>query len=287
MKNLIQDRLGTYSLKSIEQEKDAIKEIMQEIILYGLSVGNFFETALFQGGTALRILHGLPRFSEDLDFILQKPDPNFNWSIYVKCIQNICEEYGIIPNITDKSKVDSTVKKLFLKDNSFGNILDLSFKHIAAEKITIKIEVDVNPPAGSIAQIKYLDFPLNYAILAQDLSSNFAGKSHALLCRKYVKGRDWYDFLWYVSKRVVPNFNLLRNAIYQVGPWEKKHVDLTPNWYITQLKEKVSKIDWNKAKLDVERFLNMEDRKQLSIWGKDFFIDRVEKLEQTIQANVG
>jgi predicted nucleotidyltransferase component of viral defense system len=277
---LIQDRLNSYSPKTLEEEQDAIKEIIQEVILYGLSIANFFNIALFQGGTALRILHGLPRFSEDLDFVLKEPDANFNWKIYIEAIKNICEEFGIIPSIIDKSSVDSNVKKLFLKDNSFGNILNLSFKHPKSQKVMIKLELDILPPAGSISETKYLDFPLNYAVQAQDLSSNFAGKSHALLCRKYLKGRDWYDFLWYVSKNIIPNLNLFQNAIYQVGPWENQQILVTPMWYITELKEKIKQIDWEKAKLDVARFLNQRDRQQLSLWNADFFIDRTEKLER-------
>lgn len=275
---LIQERLKNYSPQSAEEELDAIKEIVQEIVLYGLSTSHFFKKALFQGGTALRILYGLPRFSEDLDFILKEPELNFNWTPYIENIKIICEEYGLIPNIIDKSNVSSNVKKMFIKDNSFGKILDLSFNRHSEQKITIKFEVDVFPPAGSISEIKYLDFPLNYAVEAQDLSSNFAGKSHALLCRKYLKGRDWFDFVWYISKRVKPNLIFLKNALYQTGPWEGQNVEVTPDWYLTTFTEKINHINWLQAKSDVEMFLNQKEREQLSLWGKEFFLDRLEKL---------
>jgi predicted nucleotidyltransferase component of viral defense system len=278
--NLIQDRLSSYSPQSIEEERNAIKEIIQEIILYGLSLSNFFDKALFQGGTALRIMHRLPRFSEDLDFILKTPNPQFDWSQYKEGIKNISEEFGIIPEIVDKNNVNSNVKKMFLKENSIGEMLNLSFKHQPNQKVTIKLEIDIQPPLGSISEIKYIDFPLNYAVEAQDLSSSFAGKSHALFCRKYVKGRDWYDFVWYVTKNVTPNLTLFENAIYQMGPWENKKINVTPTWYIEQLKNKIQEIDWAQAKSDVERFLNIRERQQmLPLWGKEFFMDRAEKLE--------
>ena len=107
-----------------------------------------------------------------------------------------------------------------LKDNSIGKIIDLTFKHYANKKLIIKLEIDTNPPLGSDLEIKFLDFPLDYSIVAQNLSSNFAGKIHALLCRNYTKGRDWYDFSWYISRKVTLNFKLLTNALRQQGPWQ-------------------------------------------------------------------
>jgi predicted nucleotidyltransferase component of viral defense system len=283
--SIIQDKLKDYNTSSIEQETNAIKEIVQEIILYGLSTTGFFDQALFQGGTALRILYGLQRFSEDMDFILKKKDSDFAWHKYIESIMAICEEYGIIANVTDKSKANSSIQRLFIKDDSIGKLIDLSFKHQHGLSLTIKLEIDVNPPLGSSVETKYLDFPLVYAIQAQDLSSNFACKSHALLCRPYVKGRDWYDFIWYVSKKIIPNLSLFQNAIDQAGPWEKQKIKVTSDWYISQLKNKINEMDWVKAKADVERFLNDRDRQQLSLWSKELFMDRVHKLEKYMQGD--
>ena len=114
---------------------------------------------------------------------------------------------------------------MFLKDDSIGKMIDLSFVHHPGKKLTIKFEIDTNPPQGSNIDIKFLEFPLNCSIVAQDLSSSFAGKCHALLCREYIKGRDWYDFAWYVAKRISPNFEFLEHALYQQGPWanQKKY----------------------------------------------------------------
>lgn len=100
-----------------------------------------------------------------------------------------------------------------------------------------------------------------------------------------MKGRDWYDFLWYISKKIIPNLVLFENAIEQKGPWENQHLKITPQWYISQLKDKIEKIDWNQAKKDVERFLNEQDRQQLTLWSKELFLDRLKKLESYIESS--
>lgn len=277
--NIIDARLETYALNTIEDEEHALKEILQEIALYGLANANFFKEAIFHGGSALRILYGLPRFSEDLDFLLKNPNPEFNWEPYMDAISTTCKQYGVRSEIIDKNRVNNTVKKMFLKDNSIGKIINLSFVHYPAKKLAIKFEIDTNPPLGSNLELKFLEFPLDYSIVAQDLSSSFAGKCHALLCREYVKGRDWYDFAWYVAKKVVPNFIFLSNALYQQGPWARQENIVTPEWFIETLQKKINSIDWVKAASDVSSFLNIQDKKALDLWGNDFFTDKLEKLK--------
>lgn len=282
MSEIIHEQLQKYSPSTSEEEANALKEILQEIILCGLSDSGFFEEAVFQGGTSLRIFHGLARFSEDLDFILKKPNPHFKWQPFLKSVENLCRQYGIIPDIIDKSKADNTIKKMFLKDNSIVKLLNLSFHHHAEQKLLIKLEIDTNPPINSISEIKYLDFPLAAAIAVQDLSSNFAGKCHALLCRQYIKGRDWYDFLWYIAKGISPNFGFLSSAMNQQGPWAGQALEITPDWCVTALQEKIVTMDWQKTVNDVYPFLNESDRRTLKLWGVEFFINRLEKLKNTL-----
>jgi predicted nucleotidyltransferase component of viral defense system len=280
--NIIDARLEAYSPNTIEDEEHALKEILQEIALYGLANANFFDKAIFQGGSALRILYALPRFSEDLDFILKNPDPHFKWEPYMDAIITTCKQYGVHPEIIDKSRVNNTVKKMFLKDDSIGKIIDLSFAHHPGRKLAIKFEIDTNPPLGSDLEIKFLEFPLDYSIIAQDLSSSFAGKCHALLCREYIKGRDWYDFTWYVAKKVMPNFVFLANALYQQGPWANQKIIVTPAWFVDVMQQKIKSIDWNKAASDVSSFLNIQDKQALNLWGIDFFIDKLNKLKNVL-----
>src|SRR5437667_209868 len=147
--NIIEEKLKSYAVKTADDEDHALKEIMQEIAIYSLSSAGFFDKAIFHGGTALRILYGLPRFSEDLDFLLKNPDPNFNWKPYMNGIVSSFKQFGVHPEITDKSRVDSTIKKIFLKDDSIGKMIDLTFVHHSRKKLAIKFEIDTNPPEGS------------------------------------------------------------------------------------------------------------------------------------------
>jgi len=282
MSSIIRERLQQYASQTREEEQHALKEILQEVILYGLSESGFFKEALFQGGTSLRILYHLGRFSEDLDFILKNPNPNFKWQPFFHAIEETSSQYGIIPEVTDKSKMGNAVQKMTLKDNSIVKFLDLSFRTSPHQKLTIKLEIDTMPPMGSHSEIKFLDFPVAFSIETQDLASNFAGKSHALLCREYIKGRDWYDFLWYVSKKVSLNFIFLSNAINQKGPWAEQKIEVTPDWYLIELEKKIKSIDWRQAAREVLPFLNAQDRKTLELWGIPFFLDRVQKLKETL-----
>src|ERR1700722_19779763 len=108
--NIIDERLKVYAPNTIDDEEHALKEILQEIALYGLANANFFDKAIFQGGSALRVLYGLPRFSEDLDFLLKTPNPQFRWEPYIDAIISTCKQYGVHPEVIDKSRVSNTVK---------------------------------------------------------------------------------------------------------------------------------------------------------------------------------
>lgn len=277
MKDVIQQKLSEYDCKTSEEEENAIKEITQEVALYALSRTNFFSKASFQGGTCLRIIYGLDRFSEDLDFVLNETNLNFEISPYLDDIIPTMNAYGYDIEISEKDKADSNVRKRFIKDDSIKKIIE--FKHYSdtRKKIKVKIELDVNPPQGSIIEQNFIDFPVDFGIGSQNLGSLFAGKCHALLCRKFVKGRDWYDFAWYISKKVIPNYELLGNALKQAGPWEGNDLMVNSNWLREKLKEKINIIDWIEAVDDVTRFLHPEQRESLSLWGKRFFIKKTEK----------
>jgi len=287
MLSIIEQRLNEYEITTENQQENALKEIIQEIILSALAEANFFEIGIFHGGTSLRLFYNLERFSEDLDFLLKQPDPSFKWQPYLESIRQKCIYYGIYPEVEEKGKTTDTVKKMFLKDNSIVNILNLSFKRTQPKrKIRIKLEVDTNPPAGSKIETKFLDFPLDFSIDVQDLPSNFANKSHALLCRKYEKGRDWYDFNWYISKKLIPNFTLLTRAINQTGPWANQNIEVTPAWYLEQLTVKIKTLNWKNIKMDVKRFLKEEELETLELWSVEFFLSQLEQLEQTLRFNI-
>ncbi len=280
MIEIIQSRLDSYNATNSIEEAQATKEIIQEVALYALWRADFFKVAAFQGGTSLRILHKLPRFSEDLDFMLKEPDPNFEWSGYLEQLLACFEEYGLKSEALPKGKMEQRIRKAVINDNSITSQLNLSFySGHANQKIKIKLEIDVEPPAGSGYNYTYLDFPSDYEVCHQDLGSNFALKIHALLCRGFLKGRDWYDFNWYIRQGISPNLKHLQNALIQYGPWQGQAnlmVDLT--WLKITLQEKIDGIDWKLAGDDVERFLNATEQKSLNLWSEHFFSQKLLKL---------
>jgi hypothetical protein len=279
MIDIIKNRLRQYDAANALEQENAIKEILQEVALYALWRADFFDVALFQGGTSLRILHRLPRFSEDLDFLLRAPNPDFDWSPYLKTLREITAQFGLRLNAEPKSRMDTAIRQALLKDDSIASQLDLSFAGRGRPKtIRIKLEIDINPPAGSGEAGTYLDFPSDYEVRHQDLASNFALKIHALLCRGFLKGRDWFDFSWYVSQGAFPNLGLLRNALAQVGPWAEEKINVDTIWLKDALSDAIARIDWKEASADVERFLRPAELRSVKLWNERFFLAKLEKL---------
>ncbi len=276
---MIEERLKEYSPASKRDELNALKEIVQEIALCALARADFFKIAAFQGGSCLRILHKLNRFSEDLDFIMRMPDKTFIWEPFLKELQFEFTLYDLAFEVIDRSKADQAVKLAFLKDNSFGKVLFFKHPRSSSDKqsIQIKLEIDTNPPLGSLFENNFLDFPYTFSITTQDLPSLFASKCHALLCRPYVKGRDWYDFIWYISKKIIPNYVHLSYALEQMGPWYGQKINVTSKWLIAALQDKVVTIDWQDAKRDTENFLRAYEQEGLKVWGNEFFLVTIKK----------
>lgn len=277
---IIQQQLDSFNCKNNTQEKNAIREITQEVVLAALSRSDFFAHATFLGGTCLRIVHGLNRFSEDLDFLLREPTPEFNLNDYLPNLMNELADFGYELEVTEKDKTESAVKKAFLKDSSLAKALTL--KHVSKTgklaKIKIKFEVDTNPPAGGGAELNYLDFPYAAELVTLDLPSLFAGKMHALLCRTYTKGRDWYDFIWYIRNQVAINYGFLTSAINQQGPWSGQEITVNTDWVKKELAAKINSIDWKEAIEDVRRFVPENEQPSLDIWSSALFLSLLDKL---------
>ena len=279
MIEIIQQRLASYRSANPLEEAQALKEILQEVALFALWRSGFFDVAAFQGGTSLRILHKLPRFSENLDFILKEPNQEFRWSSYLGPLEEGLRQFGLECEALDKSRMDQAIRKAVLKDNAISQQLNLSFVQGPSDRaLKIKLEIDVDPPTGSGFDYSYLDFPLDFEVCHQDLSSNFALKIHALLCRPFLKGRDWYDFVWYLKQGIRPNYPLLQAALDQAGPWKNQKVLVDRDWLQTELRKKIESIDWGLAAEDVSRFLDPMQRESLRIWSTRFFISKLEQL---------
>ncbi|MFH1038935.1 MAG: nucleotidyl transferase AbiEii/AbiGii toxin family protein [PVC group bacterium] len=280
--DILSERIRDYSPANALEQENVLAELLQHFVIASLSRARFYSQAGFHGGTCLRILYGMNRFSEDLDFLLKEPNPDFKWRPYLDRILSDCRDEGIHFEVRDRSSEETAVKKAFIKTDSIGQILTLKlpFSRHATRKVRIKLEIDTNPPAGSLFETRYIDFPLTAAITTQTLKSGFATKSHALLCREYTKGRDWYDFLWYVSRKVVPDLALLGNALDQQGHWVGQGVRVTPEWYQATMKNRIETIDWDKARTDVMRFVVAREQESLALWGPDLFLHQLNRLAE-------
>ncbi|MBR4995376.1 MAG: nucleotidyl transferase AbiEii/AbiGii toxin family protein [Alistipes sp.] len=273
MKNEIFDNmLSRYELATEQQKRNAIFEVNQQIILAGLYAGGFFESAAFYGGTCLRIFHGLQRFSEDMDFSLLAPDENFDFSKYFQPIIDAFALVGREVEITKKDKKSfGKVESAFLKDNT--DVYDVTFQ--TEKSIKIKIEVDTNPPLNFTTEQKLLLQPHSFMTRCFTLPDLFAGKMHALVYRAWknrVKGRDWYDFEWYVRNGVALDFAHLAERCKQFNG-----EDITPESFKEKLIERLSTADIKQVKEDVLPFIR--NSKELDIWSNDYFVQLAEMVK--------
>ncbi|OIP33073.1 MAG: hypothetical protein AUK27_11550 [Deltaproteobacteria bacterium CG2_30_66_27] len=273
-------RIRDYAPTNSVEQENVLQELMQHYVLSSLSRAGLFAEAMFHGGTCLRIVYGMNRFSEDLDFLLKRSDPDFRWQGYLESVRKDCEREGIPFEVQDKSQAGTAVQKAFLKTDSIGKILelDLPFERHQARKIRIKLEIDTNPPSGSTFTTSYITFPVTAPMTTQSLESGFALKLHALLCRSYVKGRDWYDFVWYVARKTGPDLDLLSQALRQQGPWAGKPIAVTGHWVRENMEATIRRIDWSAARDDVQRFLPLREQEGLRAWSADFFLHHLARM---------
>ncbi|MCW3104951.1 MAG: hypothetical protein JWO09_3391 [Bacteroidetes bacterium] len=280
---MIKEWIAEYKPKNEEETLAALREIMQEIALAGLSRTDFFEKAAFYGGTALRIFYGLDRFSEDLDFSLLAPDPGFSLEPYFSSIVSEFEALGITVSIKEKDKkVQSNVESAFLKSETVWKelVLEDIVKQAgvrSAKHIKIKIEVDRKPPQGFETEEKLLLRPFSFYVKCFTQPSLFAGKMHALLFRKWqnrVKGRDWYDLEWYIKKGIPVDVGHFLLRAKDTGDWKEDNI--VAEQVTGLLRNKINTVSFDNIKEDVVRFI--KDDKALKIWSPAYFNDLIEKL---------
>jgi hypothetical protein len=228
------------------------------------------------------MIHGMSRFSEDLDFFLKRPNPGFTWQGYVEHVVRDGKGEGLDFGHQFKAEERTAVKKAFLRTGSFGKDFApvLPYPRDPRKLIKVKLEIDVNPPQGSTFETRYLAFPVTSAITTQSLGCGFATKISALLGRKYVKGRDWYDFIWYVNKKIAPDLKLLSRSIGQQASWSGKKIKVDPSWLKMSLKKRITEVNWKAARLDVERFVPLREQESLSLWSCEFFLHHLALLLQ-------
>lgn len=281
--------LEKYDLSTAERTYEALREILQEIVLLGLSRAGFFEHALFYGGTALRILHGLERFSEDLDFSLVAPDEDFDLSVYEASLIEALRSFGFEVSIQLK-KNDGAIKSAFLKGNTSRHLLNIAAPEDIVRRfgqgrvVKIKIEVDTRPPPDFESETKTLLVPMPFTIKTMTLPSLFAGKMHAILCRNWTsrpKGRDWYDLLWYVANGYPLDIRHLNARLKQSCDWQEKRGVTLPeeidgSYILEMLRRRIDSLDIAAARRDVETFVS--DRRALDAWSPELFGEVIEQI---------
>lgn len=282
---MIKEWITEYSPNNTEEVLSALREIMQEVALAGLSRTNFFEKAAFYGGTSLRIFYGLDRFSEDLDFSLLEVDSNFSLEPYFEAIITEFKSIGMKVSIREKEKKEKTnIDSAFLKSETewkelvLEDIVKQTGIKSTNRSIKIKIEVDRKPPLGFTTEMKLLTRPFSFYVKCFDRPSLFAGKMHALLFRKWknrVKGRDWYDLEWYIKKGIPLDINHFMLRAKDTGDWDKNK--MTHNDVLELLREKFKTISFDHVKEDVVPFIKNDA--VLKIWSEQYFNDLLEKLK--------
>lgn len=275
MADIFNQMLSRYNIKTKEDRQNAVHEVMQQICLAGLNRAGFFDKAAFYGGTCLRIFYDLPRFSEDMDFSLTEIDESFNLETYFDAITNEFTLLGREVQIQKKEKSqDTQIESAFLKDNT--DIVNIRFQ--TEPSIKIKIEVDKVPPLKFNTEHKLLLLPFSFMTRCFTLPGLFAGKIHALMFRKWrnrVKGRDWYDFEWYIRNNVQLDFNHFKErAIQSEG---NEFENLTPEQFKQLLKEKINSTNIEMVKADVRRFVI--NPLELDIWSTNYFLQITDMMK--------
>lgn len=270
MRNEIFDQmLSAYDLTTEQQKRNATFEVNQQLVLAGLYNGGFFNEAAFYGGTCLRIFYGLQRFSEDMDFSLLAPNGKFDFANY---FQPIIDQFALVGRDVEIKKKDKKnfgkVESAFLKDNT--DVYDITFQ--TEKSVKIKIEVDTQPPLKFNTEQKLLLLPQSFMTRCFTLPDLFAGKMHALVYRAWknrVKGRDWYDFEWYVRHNIPLDFTHLHERALQFN-----QEDITKESFLEKLNERLATSDINQVKADVLPFVR--NPKELDIWSNDYFLQLVK-----------
>ena len=286
MNPAIQRMLQRYSRDTFEENVAALREVLQQLALLGLWRSKFFEHAAFYGGTALRILYGLDRYSENLDFSLLAPDLDFSLGRYGSALERELAGFGFDVSFAPVQESRRTaIDSAFIKTNTLKQmiLIEADRERLGSlqspQTLKIRLEVDVDPPGGFVTESKPILQPLPFAVRVYELPDLFAGKMHALLCRRWrnrVKGRDWYDFVWYVANYPRLHLSHLEQRMRQSGDYVAES-PLEPGPFRKMVRQAVENLDIERAQEEVRPFII--DTASVEIWSADFFVSLVEKIE--------
>ena len=282
----LETMLARYKPGTSEEYLRALREILQHLSLLGLWRAEFFEHASFYGGTALRMFYGVPRYSEDLDFSLMTTDVTFVLEPYIRSIVYELEAAGFdvsadLKGVRQKSPIESA----FVKTDTLKGMMHIEAPKAIVDRIhrearlKIKIEIDTDPPDAASSEVLNMLVPIPFQVRLYTQPSLFAGKIHALLCRSWksrVKGRDFYDFLWFAGMNIPCNTRHLKARMIQSGHCTPAET-LDRKRLVGLLKERFASVDFKMAARDVAPFIT--DRRSLDLWSEDLFSDTAGKLQ--------
>ncbi|MGB9893554.1 MAG: nucleotidyl transferase AbiEii/AbiGii toxin family protein [Candidatus Saccharicenans sp.] len=286
MNEAIRQMLSGYEIRSLSDSLWALREIIQQVALLGLWRSKFFEKAAFYGGSALRVLYGVDRFSEDLDFSLLKTDPDFVLADYGQALKRELVSFGFTVEVENKiRKVKTAVPSAFPTTDTRKQMISVGIdpelvKQVPRNQVLkFKLEVDVNPPPGFFTEMRYLLKPIPFAVRTYTLPDLFAGKIHALLCRQWksrVKGRDWYDLVWLAANHPELRLAHLEQRMRQTGNWTGPN-SLNERVFRKMLREKIEAVNVKQIRREVEPFVR--DPAALELWSREFFLDVIERIK--------
>jgi hypothetical protein len=286
MNEAIRQMLATYEIRSLDDSLRALREIMQEIALLGLWRSKFFEKAAFYGGTALRVLYGLDRFSEDLDFSLLAKNGDFDLTAYGDALKRELASFGFAVEIESRAKpVGAAIQSAFLKADTRTQMITVEFDKGIIQKVPrnqvlkIRLEIDIDPPPGFSTEVRYLLRPVPFAVRTFSLPDFFAGKMHAVLCREWrsrIKGRDWYDLVWFAAYHPELHLAHLEQRMRQTEHWAGS-APLTAGDLRDLMARRVDGVDIDQIRREVEPFV--KDAAALAIWTKEFFLDVASRIK--------
>ena len=286
MNEAIRQILAMYEIRSLEDSLRALREVMQEIALLGLWRSKFFEKAAFYGGTALRVLYGNDRFSEDLDFSLLEKGRSFDLADYGEALKKELASFGFAVEIESRVKpASAAIQSAFLKADTRTQMITVEFDKGLIQQvprnqvIKIKLEIDTDPPLGFSTETRYLLRPVPFAVRTFSLPDLFAGKMHAVLCREWksrVKGRDWYDLVWFAAYHPELHLAHLEQRMRQTGHWTVP-APLTERDLRDLMTQRINKVDIDQIRREVEPFV--KNAAALEIWSKEFFMDVASRIK--------
>ncbi len=286
MNEAIRQILATYEIRSLDDSLRALREVMQEIALLGLWRSKFFEKAAFYGGTALRVLFGLDRFSEDLDFSLLKRSEGFDLADYSDALKRELDSFGFAVEIESRIKQPGTaIRSAFLKADTRTQMIAVEFERGLIQQVPrnqvlkIKLEIDTDPPPGFSTETRYLLQPIPFAVRTFSLPDLFAGKMHAVFCREWksrAKGRDWYDLVWFAAHHPELRLSHLEQRMRQTGHWAGPS-PLTAAEFRDLLARRIDRVGIDQIRQEVEPFI--KDTASLALWSKGFFLDVASRIK--------